>query len=497
MKKNLLFVLSLIITLVASAQRTMPVPVHTSSVSFTGDAVLSNDTIIYYLYNKDANAFYTEGNNYGTRASLDVHGLKVAIVKYIEKDEIGFNKDWDGKSVYIKNYSIVKGIWDQLFVNENVEPYVDCSGRGNNIWSLIPVAEGVYNLAISDLNPINSKVNPSSAFLGLSAAAQSANSTAMTATNAAGTGAMIDWVFVPEKNYKDYSYQYDCYLASLKLKEALDYSQNLEGIDVRVPEAIYLDNTASLQDIEMATENLWKTIFDKEYANATDDEPYDVTKFLVNPDFSDGNTKGWNTTYIATLHASEVGFQTARPKGYKNGEVVLNDFFQIWSNGVSYYPSRVKGVVNVGELSQTLNGVPTGKYKLTADCIAVNQYMSEANPVYGVQLYANGGTLDSFVEVATKDYAPEHFELLFPNDGNSIKFGIRTVEGCTPNWVAASNFKLYYFGSDYTAIEGVSNNSDSKESAIYTLSGARVNSFKKGINIIRNADGSVSKMYVK
>lgn len=75
----------------------------------------------------------------------------------------------------------------------------------------------------------------------------------------------------------------------------------------------------------------------------------------------------------------------------------------------------------------------------------------------------------------------------------------------------ADDARLYFVaplaGFDYAAaakelsdgIEAVSTaeRTSSAATGIYSLSGARMNSLQKGVNIVRRADGSVSKILVK
>ena len=83
MKQKLLFLLvSLLTSVAAMAQWVKPVPQSVDTWQYSSEG----DTTVYYLYNKGAGAFFTEGNDWGTRASIGSTGLKVAISKYVPKD---------------------------------------------------------------------------------------------------------------------------------------------------------------------------------------------------------------------------------------------------------------------------------------------------------------------------------------------------------------------------------------------------------------------------
>lgn len=502
MKKSLLLFLLISLPVLLFAQRTMPVPATVSQVEFNKYNDLGKDSVIYYLYNTSVGAFYTEGNEYGTRASVSAYGIKVSISQYRAKDASGLDLPWDGKSVIINNYSVAKSRWDQLFVDSKCIPYVDCANRGNNIWNLDAVGDGTYTISLSDLNPIYSTVEDfqkSQCFFGLSHAAVSSNLTGLTANNSViyDPYSKLGWAFVTEFEYDKYAYDYSCYVASQNLAAVIENARNVGDIDLTAAEAVYYNSASTLKALKDATAAINQAIVDKLYTSASDETPYDITHMIVNPDFSAKNANGWDTTYEFPKDASFIGYQSAGSNGFVNGDVKVEHFFQVWSNGVNYQPSRIKGVLAIGQFYQTIKNLPSGKYKLCADCIATNQYEKSANPVYGVELFAQGGSLTTKTNVATDSNLPKHYEFMFANDGNEVTIGLRTLEGTTASWIAATNFKLYYLGSDYTAIEEVSADMNAKATSIYTISGARVNNLKKGINIIRKADGSVSKMYVK
>lgn len=73
------------------------------------------------------------------------------------------------------------------------------------------------------------------------------------------------------------------------------------------------------------------------------------------------------------------------------------------------------------------------------------------------------------------------------------------IKVSSPSWFKADNFKLFYHGANSSICVGINEVSTSKnaKAGIYTLSGARVTSLQKGINIIRMSDGSVHKVLVK
>ena len=117
MKKPLLLLATMLMGALTYAQTftatwTQPVPVGVDMYEYsTFAADNQGDTIVYYLYNVGAGAFFTEGNAWGTQASIGKTGLKVAISKYT------INDVWDEKTVFINDFSLNKNSWKLLFID--------------------------------------------------------------------------------------------------------------------------------------------------------------------------------------------------------------------------------------------------------------------------------------------------------------------------------------------------------------------------------------------
>ena len=84
MRKLLLFSVSMLLSVCAFAQWEKPSP---KASTFEFDKV-------FYLYNKEAGVFFTEGNDWNTWASYADTGLKVRFTQYIPD-----GGEWDGKTV--------------------------------------------------------------------------------------------------------------------------------------------------------------------------------------------------------------------------------------------------------------------------------------------------------------------------------------------------------------------------------------------------------------
>ena len=131
MKKLLLLFAAMLMSAVSFAQTftatwTKPLPAAVDQYQYsTFAADFQGDTIAYYLYNVGASAFFTEGNAWGTQASIGNTGLKVAISKYT------INDVWDEKTVFINDFSLSKNSWKLLFIDSETQAYVDHNNQAN------------------------------------------------------------------------------------------------------------------------------------------------------------------------------------------------------------------------------------------------------------------------------------------------------------------------------------------------------------------------------
>ena len=230
-----------------------------------------------------------------------------------------------------------------------------------------------------------------------------------------------------------------------------------------------------------------------DYENATDENPTDMTSSIVNPDFEIGNASGWTYAFAVI---GNIGYQSN--KVYENGDVSLNQFIEGWRSG--------NAPIGDGTIEQTIAVLPAGTYVLGADIIA-NLQSGKAEDTKGFFLFASeAGGNKSAIEVATDNEKPQHFEVTFTkaSDDSAVTIGLE-ASNATGNWLAADNFTLTYYGKnsaleadgDATPIEGVTSESTAAISAIYTITGAKVSSLQKGINIVKYADGKVAKVLVK
>lgn len=80
-------------------------------------------------------------------------------------------------------------------------------------------------------------------------------------------------------------------------------------------------------------------------------------------------------------------------------------------------------------------------------------------------------------------------------EGGSLTIGIRKETLISNDWVTMDNWKLFYLGKEVPT--SISNAQNATTSTIYNVGGVRQSKLQKGINILKQNDGTVRKVYVK
>lgn len=388
------------------------------------------------LLNVEHGGFLCGANAWGTQASLTDEPLI-----FILNDTTATFADQTVECWTIMTASGPKA-GKYVFNDNGTGSFIDMGSQGHNFWDIRKNdATGYYNIqtcAADDAYGRDANPNYDNNFYGWDGVAGGNIVVPNADPNGETTGG-INWsILSPD--------EYPLYVAQKALYEALVQSEEYASVDASAAGAVYNNAAATIDEINAAAEELKAAIRQAQiYAvldGATEDDPHDATALLVNPAFEDGNIKGWECTFKSGTNAQNVGYQSA---SYTNGDIQISKFIEAWTPAGNSYEGAVPGCIGNAELQQTLPQLPQGKYRLTADVIAVNQNDASKNPVTGVQLFATGGEVDNYTTVSSGNGAPEHFELEFISSGGDVVMGLRTRQ-CTANWIAADNFTLTYYG---------------------------------------------------
>lgn len=269
---------------------------------------------------------------------------------------------------------------------------------------------------------------------------------------------------------------------------------------------------------------------------ASDDNPLDYTFMIVNPTYTDSNN-GW----------SEKDIKTAAGQSSNSHNVDSNYIIEMWNCS--------------GEIYQDITGLPEGTYKVTMQGFFRDQTSAHtASATAGDSLDIRGclftGTgadfscidsvkaqnvvwIDELCKSAEGTGWSEYVDstdinnqitYFFPNsrtharsrfdisettylneiyayvasDGN-LRIGISNHNVKVNDWFVATNWKLYYLGTNsaYAAGTGISNvnNANTVSREFFTIDGRKANTLSKGLNIVRYKDANgktiVKKVIVK
>lgn len=448
MKISKLLVLGAMLLVGSSAAKAVDANVWKQPV-LTGVAMEKG--VPYYFYNVGVGMFFTQGNAYGTQASVGERGLKVKIDETQTPGIYTLTDSCESKKAWLK--------W--WFVDDASNPimYVDYNGQANYLWTITDMGDNVYRFSPSTTNPFDQFAE--GMYVGVNRTTEeTANVTYLTWNNTADGGAYINWLLVPES----YFVEKDIYDAAMALKKALDQAEAF-GADVTEWVTVYNNTGSTIDELKKATSEVEVIVQNANYQNATAENPAVVTDlFITNPSYANNKNDGWE--------GSAPGFQT-----YTDAE-----FYQ-----------------KVFDTHQTLKGLKEGVYALGVQAFyrpggaqdGYKRYVDNDPQIKDVKLYATFGE-ESFEKSITTPY-PEagakvgtgsesevttttEEKVFIPNDMNAaeayfmkadryhnklyfaapegdVTIGMKNSSSVGSNWVLYDNWSLTYYGKGADAYQ--------------------------------------------
>lgn len=300
--------------------------------------------VCYVAYNTGAQQYFTEGNNWGTRAS-------VGDIPLVVRFELPSGKKLEDQALFFYDYSKNKGSWKKAFFDSETAMFVDLGSQANYYWGLKAMGNNVYRLFASSANP--SLKSDGTTFVGRNP------DEPQNASNYSGDNVnrwplspflkedgknFLDWVFY-EAPFPEWTAYYDAqvvYEASVPLKELIELAEE-EGVDVSAAVEVYNNENATVEDFEQAVKALQKARIETVAAGATVLAPVDVTaQMLLDPGY-DNQASGWqgskpafgggaaefyNTNYnhYQTVAGALEGVYVAKLKGYYRAGSTANSY---------------------------------------------------------------------------------------------------------------------------------------------------------------------------
>ncbi len=466
--------------------------------AFTGDWVAPEAGKNYYIYNVGASQFLGAGLNWGTRAVASADS-----VIYIGGPQ---HKDNGDNKVYTRAYILpfafseapaIEGIDETLYYfqaqntskgkdiwlcHEENAAWIDGGtarrDKDHNGWWRMASQDDSYILRPVDYedvptgeidpeteNPITESVLTAKAF-GLDANNMGTGNNYTWTDLTIGETSYVNWKFIeatqaaaesivawvkesviPQEAIDAYNAQVAIYDARVALKATIANAEEAGIEDVDAAIATYNNPNATLDELKKQNSHLnaeiaglkYKDI--EEFSIASEDNPQDITEYvLVNPTF-DANINGWTIT-VTGQNLQWQGRTDGVVDEAKNW-VTITNFIEAWR------PSS-QGGLGDGTISQTVYGLPKGKYVLECDAMATRQGgldgKSAEDAVTGAYIFIEGEDSEVRNPIKAPDTQPKHWSVTFIcKGGDWLTFGLK-AESTTANWLSADNFKLTFYG---------------------------------------------------
>ena len=400
-----------------------------------------------YLYNVAAQRFYTEGNAYGTQASVGDEGLKVKFVQ--------------GGDVYkLTNYSNAKNGWRTLFVTTNGAMFVDAESNSECWWKVVDNGNGTFKLMMSAPNKTYNQKNYPDAMMGLDLfEGEYRTNLAALLMDAEEPGEglyLTDWAVATTDAYSQYLTDMDTYKAALQLKELIDEAM-AAGMDVTEEETVYHNTASTLTEIQTAITSVTAKLLEEDLAGASRTNPIDVTdKFITNPRYENNDNEGWKGNVQPGIDANS-NLQNAEffntnfdiwqdLQGLPDGtyRLSLQGYYRAGLEGPAYEAKQsgseaLNAVLYVTANSKTttknlqsiFTGAPTSKLGVDGE-INLGKWWVPNTMSAAAVYFAKGYYQDNSIEVQVTD--------------GQLRIGLRKTTTIRRDWVMIDNWKLEYLG---------------------------------------------------
>ena len=293
-----------------------------------------------YLYNTAAGMFYTQGNTWGTRACVGPHASAVKVY---------FEASADVENAYvIHNYVCARSanyFWAYLQAESGGNNlYADQTSLtwGRSAWNVVPTTGNGFRIQTTTI------LTETGGFMGYDKDVvqdfynaydqfkDDAQRYPVSAELTEGEGHYIEWALVNSDVYEASAGVFEVFAKAQELKVVLDEAK-AKGVNVSAEEAVYLNESSTLDEITAAIASVKEKIKKAAEENATPENQQDMTSAVTNPSYSANNT-GWEGSPTPGF-----GFTAAEyyEKNYNHYQTVTN-----LPNGV--YAVKVKGFFRPG-----------------------------------------------------------------------------------------------------------------------------------------------------
>lgn len=253
---------------------------------------------------------------------------------------------------------------------------------------------------------------------------------------------------------------------------------------------------------------------------ASEAEPKDITGLVINPSFTGDSDQGWDITgthanwysecefFNTNFHISQTidglpagSYRIAVQGYYRDGgrDEAVAHWATIDAEGNNAYIANAHLYINsrsIAMLSMAADSVVGEAPATHPDGSAYAWY--QPNPdaeAEALVSYPDGMNAAQYC-FDNGMYAGNAVDIVLA-EGEPLTFGIFKDETITYDWTIFDNFRLYYLGKDVPSSIDAPAPATAVTAApttIYSVSGSRLASMQRGINIVKMSDGTYRKM---
>jgi len=402
MKKTVFFVISLCISIVASAQWVKPDVNYISKE----DAITAE---YVYLYNVDYGAFLTGGNYWGTRACVGYNGQNNS------DNNVSFDDICQGSAI-INGYkwkvseseeTLEGGGVCYNFANKTTSNYLTADGwdgvwvdggdaRPFDLWIITSLENNTFELTYHNMN---GKFGLSEYAWG---ATGNTNTYFLDATQTYDAGTVFSgtayttWAFVSAGEYERVQPLLNVYYHAIGLKQKIDETKEAyPTIDLSVAEAIYANTASTDEEVSAAIAAINDAIDAYKSSMATFDDPIDMTSRIGDgSDVSPWTREFTGTGQVGTWHTNT--WSTEADNG-GDGTDMTTPFCEDWVGSGS--------ILSDQKIYQVLKDAAPGLYKFTADVRLYNE-AGNVDALTGATMYFGEETVTLEEQVETSTSSP-------------------------------------------------------------------------------------------
>ncbi len=252
---------------------------------------------------------------------------------------------------------------------------------------------------------------------------------------------------------------------------------------------------------------------------ASDENPVDYTALIINSTFDTvGDFTGWSSGFGAG------GTTSTNAECYNKNFDVYQDIAGL---PAGTYKVACYGYYRQGSAENDYNNTQTedGTPAYNTVLYAVGEGAESSAPIMSIcagmvsaglggdtSSVGSGNVVPNTMAAATNwfeagYYAPtdEYNSVIVKvGEDGKLRIGVKKDVTISSDWAIFDNFTLTYYGANSSkeptggvSIASVAPAATAAPAAIYTITGAKVATLQKGINIVKGADGSVRKVLVK